>query len=268
MKQHRYEFPDGRHLNWYEVGNGEPLVLLHGWSISAAAYSELAGMLSNDYRLLIPDLPGHGASSPARSNDFKALANDLACWLAAVTEGPVSLVGWSLGGMLSIQIAADDLLAVRRMVLIGVTPRFANGDDWTLGLPATQVHALARNLKRRFETALGDFFALTFADEDISRERLRIIRNFAVINQPLPDRDVVLDLLGLLAIQDQRDVLPAIDVPVLVLHGDLDQIAPVGAGRYIAGQVPDGTFVEFAGVGHAPLLSQPGEVAQRIREFC
>ena len=268
MKQHRYQFPDGRHLNWYEVGNGDPLVLLHGWSISAAADNELAGMLSNDYRLLIPDLPGHGASSPARSNDLKGLANDLAFWLADVTDGSVSLVGWSLGGMLSIQIAGDGLLPVRRMVLIGTTPRFTNADDWSFGLPATQVHALERNLKRRFEATLGDFFALTFAEENISRERLRAIRNFAVINQPLPDCDVALDLLELLAIQDQREVLPSIGSPVLVLHGELDRIAPVGAGRYIAGCVADGTFVEFAGVGHAPLLSEPGEVAQRIREFC
>jgi pimeloyl-[acyl-carrier protein] methyl ester esterase len=268
VKANHFTLADGRRLTWYEIGQGRPLVLLHGWSISAAVFNEVARLLASDFRLLIPDLPGHGGSSPALQNDLAGIAADLMCWIAATEENPVTLIGWSLGGMLSLEIVRQNKLSVDRLVLIGTTPRFTIYDDWMFGLPAVQVQALIRNLERRFESALGDFFALAFAGEKISDERLRTIRNFAVRHSPLPDHDVALDLLNMLTVQDQRDILAEIHQPVRVLHGELDRIVPVAAGRYLAEMLPQGEFIEFAAIGHAPFLSQPQSVAEKIREFC
>lgn len=267
MKQRFFSFPDGRQLSWYEAGKGAPLVLLHGWSISAAAYSEIAGILSPDYRLLIPDLPGHGGSSPAVTSDFSGMIKDLVAWIDAVIDAPVILSGWSLGGMLAIQLARCGSIEVERLALVGTTPRFTNSDDWEFGLPSTQVRALTRNLKRRFEATLADFFSLTFAGESVSLERLREIRNFAVRNCPLPDKTAAVDMLEQLTMQDQRGELAGLNCPVLVMHGALDQVSPVAAGRYIAETVPNGTFVEFPGAAHAPFWSQPEEFVARLREF-
>lgn len=268
MKGHCFNLADGRQLTWYEIGQGRPLVLLHGWSMSAAVFSEMAGVLASDFRLLIPDLPGHGGSSASSRNTLAGIAADLVPWLSTVVREPVSLVGWSLGGMLSLEIAGQRVLPVDRLVLIGTTPRFTLNDDWTFGLPPAQVRALARNLARRFEATLGDFFSLAFAGENISKERLRTIRNFAVRQSSLPDHAVALDLLNMLAVQDQRAILPDITPPTLVLHGELDQIAPVAAGRYLAEVLPQGVFAGFAGVGHGPFLSKPRDVVAKIREFC
>jgi len=268
VKSASFQQPDGRQLAWYEVGQGRPLVLLHGWAMSAAVFSEMAALLSSYFRLLIPDLPGHGASSPSPQNDLAGVSTDLACWLEATEKGPVSLVGWSLGGMLSLEVTHQNRVPVDRLVLVGTTPRFTLSDDWAFGLPAAQVRALARNLERHFEATLVDFFALSFAGEKISKERLRTIRTFAVKQSPLPDHAAALALLNLLASQDQRTILSEIHQPVLVLHGDLDQIAPVSAGRALAEMLPQGSFYGFSGVGHGPFLSQPQETAARIREFC
>ena len=149
-----------------------------------------------------------------------------------------------------------------------MTPKFTIGDDWTFGLPATQVRAMARNLKRQFEKTLAEFFALTFAGESLPVGRLRAIRNFAVRAGSLPDQDVAFALLNMLAKQDQRDILPDIRIPALVLHGELDRISPVGAGRAMADLLPLGEFESFAGLGHAPVLSKPREIAARLLEFC
>jgi pimeloyl-[acyl-carrier protein] methyl ester esterase len=170
--------------------------------------------------------------------------------------------------MLSLQMAARGGLSVERLVLLGTTPRFTNNEEWQSGLPAGQVNALARNLRRRFEATLGDFFALAFADENISRERLRTIRNFAVRQSSMPDQDVAMSFLDLLATQDQRQLLPQILQPVLVIHGNLDRIAPIAAGRFLAEVLPQGRLVEVPGVGHSPLLSRPEDVAAEILEFC
>jgi pimeloyl-[acyl-carrier protein] methyl ester esterase len=268
VKENHFKLADGRQLAWYEIGQGRPLVLLHGWSMSAAVFSEIARLLASEFRLLIPDLPGHGNSSPPQQKDLAGIAVDLVHWIAATEHNPVTLIGWSLGGMLSLEIVNQNRLPVDRLVLIGTTPRFTSSDDWLPGLPIVQVRSLARNLKRRFEAALGDFFSLAFAGEDISKERLRAIRNFAVRQCPLPDRTVALDLLNMLAVQDQREILSDIHQPVLVMHGSLDRIAPVTAGRYLAESLPQGRFVEFAGVGHSVFLSKPQEAATNIREFC
>jgi len=268
MKESCFRLPDKRTLTWYECGEGRPLVLLHGWAMSAAVFNEMAESLAVNFRLLIPDLPGHGKSSPAAANDLAVISADLACWLTAVVQSPVTLAGWSLGGMLALQIAYQKLLPVDRLILVGTTPRFTLDDDWEFGLPTGQVHALARNLQRRFESTLADFFALAFSGEDISPERLREIRDFAVKRSPIPDREAALGLLGLLARQDQREILSAIKIPALVLHGDQDQIAPFAAGRYLSERLPEGQLVKLSGIGHAPFLSRPQVTAEKIREFC
>jgi len=268
MKERQFERSDGGHLTWYETGQGRPLVLLHGWAMSAAAFQELAGLLAENYRVLIPDLPGHGKSSPADQNDLVGLSDLLTDWLLSQSVEPCVLVGWSLGGMLSLQIASDGKLPVERLALIGSTPKFTIGDDWSFGLPPTQVRAMARNLKRQFETTLSEFFSLTFIGEKISIDRLRTIRNFAVRASSLPDQTVAFELLNMLAEQDQRDILTDIHIPAMVLHGELDQVSPVGAGRAMADMLPLSEFVPFPGIGHAPFLSKPHDVAASLLEFC
>lgn len=268
MRMSRFRLPAGGELTWFEIGRGRPLVLLHGWAMSAAVYHEVGALLADEYRLLIPDLPGHGSSSPAAVNDLGGIAADLQTWLTAAVEAPVGVVGWSLGGMLALELAHRQVSLLERLVLVGTTPRFTLGDGWDCGLPVTQVRALARNLERRFEAALADFFALAFAGEKITPERLRAIRTFAVKRSPLPDRAAAHALLRVLAAHDQRDMLAAIVLPALVLHGTLDRIAPLAAGQQLAAGLPQGRFAELAGAGHAPLLSRPQEVATRIREFC
>jgi pimeloyl-[acyl-carrier protein] methyl ester esterase len=268
VKKSCFKFPDGRQLTWYEIGQGRPLVLLHGWSMSAVVFSEVAELLSSGYRLLIPDLPGHGGSSPARQNDLAEIAGDLVRWITAIENAPVILAGWSLGGMLSLEITHQHKLPVDRLLLIATTPRFTRCSDWSFGLPSVQVRALIRNLERRFEATLGDFFSLAFAGEKISKERLRAIRTFAVRQGSLPDPGVALSLLNMLATQDQREILSEIQQPALVLHGDSDQITPVAAGRYLAEILPLGSFSGFAGVGHGVFMSQPQAVVKKIREFC
>lgn len=268
MKTETFSLPDGGVLTWYEAGRGRPLVLLHGWGSSASAFSELVTMLADDFRLLVPDLPGHGASSPALQNDLVNISASLNCWLMAIENTPVALGGWSLGGMLALEMARQKPLTIDRLLLIATTPRFTSGDDWTCGLPAVQVRALARNLTRRFEATLADFFNLAFAGEDLSRQRLRDIRNFAVKRSCLPEPTVALELLHVLSGQNQLGFLSQIEQPALVMHGDLDQITPVEAGRYLADTLPRGVLMEFAGVGHGPFLSRPQDVVDKIMEFC
>lgn len=267
MTRREFRLPDGRNLSWQEAGEGVPLVLLHGWSLSGSVFTELADLLDG-VRLLAPDLPGHGQSAPPRAATLPSLADDVAAWLAAVAPGPLLLGGWSLGGMVALELAARGGVPVEKLLLLATTPRFTAATDWPHGLPATQVRALRRNLERRFETTLGEFLALTFAEGEVDAARLRAIRALAVRSGGLPDRDAAAAFLDLLAEQDQRGLLAGITCPTLVIHGALDRITPVGAGRALAAALGNGRFLEVAGAGHAPFWSRPAAVGQAIREFC
>lgn len=266
MTESTFAFPDGRRLTWREAGAGPPLVLLHGWSSSGRAFAELTELLSASFRVLIPDLPGHGDSSPAQESSLNGLADDLQAWLKGVEERPLLLGGWSLGGMLSLELAERQTLALAGLVLIGTTPRFTAAPDWPHGLPSGQVRVLQRNLGRGFENTLGDFFRLTFSGEEISPERLRAIRHFAIYGGRLPDPEVAAELLQLLSVQDQREALSAIDLPVLVIHGKQDAVTLPGAAAVLTEQLPQARLEWFDNAGHAPFWGHPARVAACFKE--
>lgn len=267
MNLRTWHLADGRRLMWRETGRGPTMVLLHGWSLTGAAFNELAAWLEG-YRLLLPDLPGHGGSSPANVVTLASFADDLSEWLSFVAPGPLVLGGWSLGGMVALEMAARPLDVVRRLLLIGTTPRFTATTDWCHGLPVGQVLALRRNLKQSFAKTLGTFFDLTFAPGEVNEAGKSHIKQFAVDTGPGPDPDCTARLLTLLTEQDQRTLLAAVHCPSLVLHGSADQVTPIGAGRALATALPAGVLCEFAGAGHAPFWTQPQAAARAIMEFC
>lgn len=259
--------PDGRHLAWREVGEGPVVLLLHGWTLTGAVFTELAGLLQSRFRVVMPDLPGHGGSAPLPEPSLEGMANDLGHFLRQMKLNPHLLCGWSLGGMVAMTAVTTGGAAPEGLVLLSTTPCFTAADGWPDGLPAVEVKLLKRNLQRSYLSTLGRFFSRMFEGEALGADRLREIRRFAVYGQTLPEPATALELLDIFATQDQRSILSAIHCPVLVLHGSEDRITPVGGGRYLARTLPQARLQEYQGVGHAPFLSCPERVADAIGSF-
>jgi len=259
---------DGRLLAYREAGGGPPLVLVHGWSMSSAVFAEALENLSDRFRILAPDLRGHGGSQEGPGYGFADFADDLEEWITALDLRDAVLGGWSLGGQVLLELYPAVRRRLRRLLLIGTTPCFTAKDGWPEGLPAGQVRAMARDLKRNYPKTMGDFFALQFAGEQIGRERYRRIVDFAVRRGRLPEPGVALATLEALRQEDQRQRLSGIDCPVLVMHGELDRITPAGAARNLSALLPQGELALFTGSGHAPFMSRPDEAFRLWREFC
>jgi len=258
---------DGRQLAWRESGEGPPLVLLHGWSMSSAVFAEVHGRLDQERRVLAPDLAGHGGSAPAADYGLAALARDLEEWLAALGSQQVDLLGWSLGGQVALELALGGRIAVRRLILVAATPRFVAAEDWPHGLPPGQVRVMARDLRRNFQRTLGDFFKLQFAGEDLSGARLRQILAFAVRPVAPPPLEVALATLETLRRTDLRPRLDAVRIPTLVHQGTRDTITPPGAGAALADLLSCARLAPAAGAGHAPFLSDPEAAALIWQDF-
>ena len=256
---------DGAGLHHEDVGAGSPVVLLHGWSLSSAVFEPEASLLARHRRVIAPDLRGHGRS-PAGPSSLADFARDVAALVDRLGLERAVLVGWSLGAQVA--LAALPLVRPRlaALVLVAGTPRFTQGEGWPHGLPAQAVEVLAHRVRRDPARAMARFFDGMFAEgelDDAARARLRALR--AAI--PLPDPAAALSGLELLAREDLRGALAAVDLPVLLVHGERDPICPPAASRAMAAAIPGARLVLRAGAGHAPFLARPGALADAVLSF-
>lgn len=259
--------PDGRRLAYREAGHGPNLVLLHGWSLNSAVFSELTALLSQDFRTFAIDLTGHGFSDPDKGCDLACFAADVSVALDHLSPQPAAILGWSLGGQVALRLVCDNPQRCRRLVLMATTPRFVSGPDWDGGLPEIQVRGMARKLSRSYDKTLDDFFADQFTAGELSDRRLDEIVEFAVRASRRPQPETALAALETLRREDLRSIVPDISCPALVIHGREDRVTPVNAGRFLAEHLPQGYLWEMENTGHAPFLSHPQSVAATVQQF-
>ena len=141
-------------------GSGPALVLLHGWGLNLRVWDGLTAALCDRFRIIAVDLPGHGRSVwvPERSS-LAEQAAQIAATVGAITA-EYSLLGWSLGGQMALQLAATADQAPDRLVLIAATPRLTAGPDWPHGPPPERLAAQAQGLETDYRRTVSDFLEL------------------------------------------------------------------------------------------------------------
>jgi 3-oxoadipate enol-lactonase len=127
-----------RHLHYQDVGAGQPILLIHGFTNYGLSWApQLAALVHSGYRVILPDLHGHGASSPATALcTVSELAADMVGLLDHLGAGPVALCGLSLGGMVALQMALDQPDRVAGIIVANSRSSFTGPemttmvDDW------------------------------------------------------------------------------------------------------------------------------------------
>jgi pimeloyl-[acyl-carrier protein] methyl ester esterase len=243
-------------LRVIERGAGRPVVLLHGWSFSHAAFEPQLAALSSRARVLAVDLRGHGASpAPASGYGADDSAADVVRLFDELGLDGAVLAGWSWGG--EVALAALERLRPRltALALLSVTPRFTVGEDWPHGLPPANVRALSRRYARDPEGTRRAFAEGLFADGELDAAgRSALVASLLVAPPALAAARATLDAL---ADADLRGrVGAAAGLPTLVVHGDADPVCLPGAGRWLAGAIAGARLLELPGVGHAPHLTR------------
>ncbi|SHE49832.1 alpha/beta fold hydrolase [Streptoalloteichus hindustanus] len=241
------------------------VVLVHGWAQSAESWrAQLADpVLSEEFRVVAVDLRGHGDSdAPADGYaDPRVWADDLAAVLAHV-GAPAVLVGWSYGGL----VVADYLRvhgtgSVAGVVFVGAITEI--GRDRRGGaVGATMRGALPAALSDDYAVAVP---ALTGFFADISPEIPGEVRQrlFAAALRTPPRVRAAL----FRRTQDSADVLSALDVPTLVVHGRADTVVDPSCAEFAAKQVPGAELSWWDGVGHAPFAERPTEFDAELAAF-
>ncbi|NMG30991.1 alpha/beta fold hydrolase [Aromatoleum evansii] len=239
-----------------------PLVLLHGWGLTPSVWRGLREALPSRAVTLAPALPGHGNALPAPSADLAAWSDAL---LPALPDR-AALCGWSLGGLIALDLARRHPERVARLILIGSTPRFvARSDDgpWPHGLDAATVAAFNANFATDPAGTQKKFVALQSLGD--ARRRAVAGELAAALADTGPERAPSLSSgLEVLANTDLRAFIPEIRQPAQLIHGASDALMPLAAAEWLAQQLPDARLAIFDDCGHAPFLSRPDECAALI----
>ncbi|MDI3513507.1 MAG: pimeloyl-[acyl-carrier protein] methyl ester esterase [Rhodocyclaceae bacterium] len=269
-------------------GDEATLVLLHGWAMSPAVWAPIRALLA-DRSTLAPALPGHAGAPAAPAADIGAWADCLAAQLPAAA----TVVGWSLGALLALDLAHRHPERVARLVLIAGTARFVAAQPpaeqpWPGLAPAT-VDAFRSGFADDPRATLKRFLALQCLGEaDRRGVQTSLARALTALDEPpeieaadasapngakrsaslVDSRNAALaDGLALLATTDLRAALPRIEQPCLVIHGEHDALMPVAAAGAMARALPRAHVEILSGCGHALPLSRSAECAHLIRTF-
>jgi pimeloyl-ACP methyl ester carboxylesterase len=269
---------DGHTLTWEEHSSGEhTLLMLHGWSASRRWWWGLLAPLAGLGRCVTLDLPGHyPAQAPP---DFQVTQEQLidletAAVRAICGERPVTLIGHSTGGLVSLGVAARLPGQVRRVICI-------DGVVWgpLSGPLGTAQWALARHLDPLFwaswgASQLADWAmmgGLTFYVADkLAHWRNPVAWEGCRRGWPWYRRTPLSNLaamLRLLAVCDIRPLAVALPMPVLTITGDSDPLVPPEQSRWLADNLPCTDQVVLDKVGHMPHLEAPAALEKAIMSW-
>lgn len=230
---------------------GEGVVFLHGWGTHPIIWEPLLEYLPKARALA---LPGYAGSDAAPTLGLMAEK------IAAQLDEGCMLVGWSLGGQIALRIALDYPDKVSRLVLIGSTPCFVNRDDWAHGVAADVFEQFAQSLAVDYADTIRRFLALQAQGSSSVREVLAQLRR-RLLDQPKPPAGVLEAGLTILQSEDLRQDAARLHLPVTLIHGTGDKLAPLPAARWLKEAVPGAVLHEVQGAGHAPFLSHAKDVA-------
>lgn len=244
-----------------QSGHGPDVVLIHGWGSHGGVWTEIARELAKDYRVTVPDLPGHGLSRDFVPDSFTP--EIMAEQIQQRLSGPAVWVGWSMGGLVALAAAQQMPHAVSRFVLVNATPKYVQSPDWSHAMSPTVLEQFAQNLEQDYAGTIDRFLTLQTADDD--RAVLRRLREIFRHGEPVTA--ALRAGLRLLKEEDRRSVLAGIDTPALVIQGERDRLVPMGAARFLVEHLPQARLVPVAGAGHAPFLSHPAMFQEKLKDF-
>jgi len=253
-------------------GDGRPVVLIHGWPLSSAAWQDQQGPLrSAGYRTIAYDRRGFGQSDKPRGGyDYDQLADDLQAIIEELDLRDVTLVGFSMGGgEVARYVAKHGEDRLRSVVFAAAVPPYLMQTDDNPGGPLTKEAAeqMEQGLKddrdQFFDGFTRDFFS---ADGELKVTEEQ--RQAAVELCRQSDQGAALGCMEAFGTTDFRDDLTKITVPTLVIHGDADAIVPVeGSGQRTHEAIPHSRLEIIAGGPHGINTSHRAEFNDALLGF-
>ena len=255
-------------LHIQTTGEGTDLVMLHGWGMHSGVWQGINVALADHFRIHRMDLPGHGQSHDQHVIPrLEHWAEMVAASVTPHLNGPACWLGWSLGGMVAMQIAKQYPHLVSRLVLVATSLRFCQADDWPEAVAPEVLQGFAIDLLQDHHTTLQRFLALQVIGDAQARQTLKELRQ-RLLEQPEPATAALEAGLEILRTADVRSLAPQLQQPVLLIGGERDRLVSPAALHNVARLLPQCRLEVMSAAGHAPFISQPDSFVNLVKMYC
>jgi non-heme chloroperoxidase len=263
---------DGTRLYYKDWGTGQPVVFSHGWPLNADAWDDqMLFVASKGYRAIAHDRRGHGRSSqPWNGNDMDTYADDLAALIEALDLRDAVLVGHSTGGgEVARYIGRHGTSRLAKAVLVGaVAPLMLKTDANPGGLPLDAFDSIRAGVS----ADRSQFY------KDLSAPFYGANRPGAQVSQGVRDEfwlwgmevglKAAYDCVKAFSETDMTEDLKKFDIPTLVVHGDDDQIVPIGDSALLSSKiVKDATLKVYPGAPHGLMTTHKDKFNDDLLSF-
>ena len=257
----------------YRAGEGEPLVLIHGFTATWRCWLPVLGLLVPRFEVIAPTLHGHdgGPVPPRAARSIADAADHFELLLDSLGVGTAHLAGNSMGGALALELAKRG----RARSVVAISP----GGGWEEG-DRREVERIIRLFKRTQSSARA---TVKHHERLLARPGFRRIgmRDIMARGHLVPAEEAVLMTRSSIRCSVVQDVfttlrdgsgrvvdLDQVEVPTLVAWGDKDRLLPMGkhADRFRR-EIPGVRFEVMHGLGHTPMWDDPGQIAKLIGDF-
>ena len=235
------------------IGQGVPIVLIHGWGLNSAVWQPLSELLKLEAEVITVSLPGFGDNLDNTVTPY-SLANISELIVNSVNQ-PAIYLGWSLGGLVATNIALSFPEKVKGLVSVASSPYFVAEESWP-GIEPEVLALFHRQLSQNTKKTIDNFLKIQAMGSASVRDDIKHIRDL-VMQYEMPSQQTLSESLLLLEQVDLRHQLHEISVPFLRLYGKLDGLVPKKVIPLIAKLVPKSEEVIFERASHAPFISDP-----------
>lgn len=243
-------------------GRGPEVVMVHGWGMHSGVWRDFAVLLSERFRVTLIDLPGHGRSGMIADFSLVGLGQAL---LRAAPER-AHWLGWSLGATISLHLASRHPERLASLVMLAGNARFARCEAWPCAMDPQLLSQFACEMMGDYRATLMKFLGLqTWGLED-ARAVLKQLRE-RVDECETPDEDALRAGLDILHHADLREALPALRIPLLLLMGGRDRLAPAAAGPAMQALAGEAELHVLDTAAHVPFLTHPEAMVSILTDF-